>query len=373
MPGSRLLVSRFRLARQKGSGHQMIEQLKSPVVAAPMAGGVSNPDLVSEVGSAGGLGFLAAGYLDEEALAEQISSVRGRGVDAFGVNLFVPHGHEEVELADYEQRVKAEARAYGVQAGTPHWDDDQYQAKVELVLTAGVPVVSFTFGVPAAATVRRLHSSGTQVVVTVTTPDEARLAAEVGADVLCVQGAEAGGHRSVFADDGVAPGGGTLYGLLAALRLISSTVDTPLLAAGGLVHGQDLAAVLAAGALAGQFGTAFAVCDEASTSEIHRREIAAGERETTLTRAFSGRPARGLVNRFLNEHSAHAPAAYPQLHHLTKTVRAAAKAQGDPEGMSLWAGQTYSQTRPMPAAELVSKLAAEARAAVRVAATRLGT
>jgi nitronate monooxygenase len=232
--------------------------------------------------------------------------------------------------------------------------------------------VSFTFGAPEASTVERLRAIGTEVVVTVTTPEEARRAAAVGADLLCVQGVEAGGHRAVFDDDGESPGGGPLYGLLAAVRLISAEVELPVIAAGGLVHGRDVAAVLAAGAVAAQLGTAFLVCDEAGTQQAQRAAIAAGERETALTRAFSGRPARGLVNRFLVDNSAQAPAAYPQLHHVTKPIRAAAGKLGDPEAMSLWAGQTYSRAVAMPAAELVRTLVEDARRALDVSRRRLG-
>lgn len=328
-----------------------------------MAGGISTPELVAAVSSAGGLGFLAAGYQSEEALAAQIARTRELSGEPFGVNLFVPGERNNADLDAYRSRIGAEAERYGVETGSPHWDDDLYQAKVELVITERIPVVSFTFGAPESSTVDRLHAVGAQVVVTVTTPQEARHAADVGADLLCVQGAEAGGHRAVFHDDGRTPGGGQLYGLLAALRLIRAEVDLPLIAAGGLVRGADVAAVLAGGAVAAQLGTAFLVSDEAGTQQAQRDEIAAGERETALTRAFSGRPARGLVNRFLSDHSGHAPAAYPQLHHLTKPVRGAAGKAGDPEAMSLWAGQTYSQAVAMPAAELVHRLVDDARGA----------
>lgn len=351
---------------------QVIAERAIPVIAAPMAGGISTPELAAAVSWAGGLGFLAAGYLSEHALTTQISRFRELTAEPFGVNLFVPGECRQIDLAEYRARVGAEAARYGVEPGAGYWDDDLYQAKIELVLAERVPVVSFTFGTPDESTVDRLHGVGAEVVVTVTTPQEARRAAAAGADVLCVQGAEAGGHRAVFDDDGESPGGGPLYGLLAALRLISAEVDLPLIAAGGLINGEDVAAVLAGGAVAAQLGTAFLACDESGAQQAQRDELVAGERETTLTRAFSGRPARGLVNRFVAEHGEYAPPAYPQLHHLTKPVRGASAKAGDPEAMSLWAGQTYSQTLVMPAADLVSELAADARSAVQVAARRLG-
>src|SRR5690606_33305837 len=231
-------------------GRSMIAKRQFPLISAPMAGGISTPELAAAVSSAGGLGFLAGGYLTEKALAEQVSAVRESTSEPFGVNLFVPGIRHAIDLDDYCARMGAEAARYGVRAGAPSWDDDQYQAKVELVVHQRIPVVSFTFGLPEESVVERLHEVGSEVVVTVTTPEEAAQAAAVGADAVCVQGMEAGGHRAVFEDDGRSPGGGPLYGLLAALRLVKAEVDLPVIAAGGLVHGADVAAVLTAGAVA---------------------------------------------------------------------------------------------------------------------------
>jgi nitronate monooxygenase len=342
----------------------MLDRLDVPVVAAPMAGGASTPELVAEVGRAGGLGFLAAGYLSVEAVAAQISATTALTDKPFGVNLFVPGPQSNVDLSGYRERVRVQSVT---EPGEPRWDDDSYAAKLELVMALRVPVVSFTFGLPDPGDVRRLHAAGAAVVVTVTTPAEARQAARVGADALCVQGSDAGGHRGTFADDGVSPGGGELFGVLAALRLVGAAVDLPLIATGGLVHGADVAAVITAGAVAAQLGTAFLTCPEAGTAPAHRQALADGTRRTALTRAFSGRPARGLVNRFLTENGPHAPAAYPDVHHLTKPVRAT----GEVEVMSLWAGQTYSLARPAPAAEVVARLHSEARQALSAANERI--
>ncbi|MEU5690499.1 nitronate monooxygenase [Actinosynnema sp. NPDC020468] len=342
----------------------MFDRLDVPVVAAPMAGGASTPALVAEVGNAGGLGFLAAGYLGVEAVAEQLTATASLTSRPFGVNLFVPGAKSTVDVTGYRERVRAQSPT---EPGEPRWDDDSYAAKLELVMAMRVPVVSFTFGLPSSGDVDRLRAAGSAVVVTVTTPQEAEQAARVGADALCVQGSDAGGHRGTFCDDGISPGGGELFGVLAALRLVRARVDLPLIAAGGLVHGADVAAVITAGAVAAQLGTAFLSCPEAGTSAAHREALADGTRRTALTRAFSGRPARGLVNRFLVENEGHAPAAYPQVHHLTKPVRAT----GDPELMSLWAGQTYALARPAPAAEVVRRLHREAREALAAAVLRI--
>ncbi|MGP4016375.1 NAD(P)H-dependent flavin oxidoreductase [Saccharopolyspora sp. 5N708] len=348
----------------------MIAERGIPLIAAPMAGGISTPELAAAVSAAGGLGFLASGNLSADALAAEIAACRALTSEPFGVNLFVPSARRDLDLADYGARVEAAAARHGAKAGAPNWDDDNYPAKVELVVAERIPVVSFTFGVPDRSIVERLHEVGTEVVITVTTPQEARAAADLAADLLCVQGMDAGGHRAVFHDDAELPGGGPLFGLLTAIRLVQAEVDLPLIAAGGVVHGADVAAVLSAGAVAAQLGTAFLVCDEAGTTSTQRAEIAAGQRETALTRAFSGRPARGLVNRFMADNAA-APAAYPQVNNLTRPMRAAAGKAGDPELLSLWAGQTYAQARPMPAAELVHRLMVEARRALAHATARL--
>jgi nitronate monooxygenase len=350
----------------------MFESLRFPVVVAPMAGGPTTPELVAAVTAAGGFGFLGSGYLTGEALGELITETAALTGESFGVNLFVPGAPSTAELSGHRERMLAEARRYGVELGDPHWEDDDYPAKLDVVVERRIPVVSFTFGLPSAEDVARLHEVGGKVVVTVTGPEEARLAAAAGADALCVQGFEAGGHRGLFADDPALAAGGEVYGLLAALRLVSSVVDLPLIAAGGLIDGADVAAVLVAGAVAAQLGTAFMRADEAGTNATQRRALAEGGRKTAFTRAFTGRPARGMVNRVITELSGQAPSAYPDLHHLSKPIRGAAAKAGDPEAMSLWAGQTYPLADAGPAAEIFAKLEREAREAFTRAGKILG-
>jgi nitronate monooxygenase len=348
----------------------MIVESRIPLVAAPMAGGPSTPELAAAVSGAGALGFLAGAMLTEDRLVEQIARVRSLTDEPFGVNLFVPSDRRDVDLDDYRSRVAETAGRYGAEPGPADWDDDSYPAKVQRLVDERIPVVSFTFGLPEASTVEQLHEVGSEVVVTVTTADEARQAARVGADAVCVQGMEAGGHRGVFHDDPEMPGGGPLLGLLPAIRSVRAAVDLPVIAAGGLVHGADVAAVLTAGAVAAQLGTAFLVCDEAGTAQAQRTQMAEGQRQTDITRAFSGRPARGLVNRFMLDNT-DAPAAYPQVNNLTKPMRGAAGKAGDAEAISMWAGQSYAHARPMPAADLVGLLRREAREALQAVTGRL--
>lgn len=328
--------------------------LERPVVQAPMAGGISTPALAAAVCEAGGLGFLAAGYRRPDAVADEVAELRSMTDRPFGLNLFAPSGlpADPVAVERYAARISHEG-----ELGEPRHDDDHFAAKLALAAELSVPVVSTTFGSPSAAQVERLHAAGCAVWVTVTTPTEARIALGAGPDALVLQGFEAGGHRGAF-DDLVADD----FGLLTLLRLVAGITAVPLIAAGGIFDGVGIAAVLVAGAAAAQLGTAFMLCPEAATSPTHRAAIESDAR-TAVTRAFSGRRARAIVNRFMREHTDAAPSAYPEVHHLTAPLRRAARESGDPDRIHLWAGQSHSNARSLPAATLTQDLAAEAAAA----------
>jgi nitronate monooxygenase len=339
-----------------------LDVLLHPIVQAPMGGGPSTPALAAAVSGAGGLGFLAAGYKTIEALRGDLDELRrlvAPGI-SFGINLFAPPGHGAgaADVAAYAETLRAEAVRSHADLGEPRWDDDHYAGKLELVCAEHVPVVSFTFGCPSLEDVGRLQDGGAAVWVTVTTVDEAHAAHAAGVDGLIVQGVEAGGHRGAF--DDTRPGD---LGLLALLQLVRGAVGdaTPLVATGGIATGRGVAAVLAAGAAAAQLGTAFMLCPEAATAPAHRSAISDAHASTALTRAFTGRAARGIINRFQRDHSETAPSAYPEVHHLTAPIRAAARQRGDADGFNLWAGQAHPLAQAIPAAELVVQLADEAR------------
>jgi nitronate monooxygenase len=226
-----------------------------------------------------------------------------------------------------------------------------------VLLKERVPVVSFTFGCPETAVITALQKAGAFVIVTVTSVEEAQIAAEAGANALCVQGAEAGGHRASFRNDPEKDEVLTLFPLLADVH---ASVRLPLVAAGGIMDGYGIAAALQAGASAVQLGTAFLRCPESGAHPLHKQALVDPRfTETAVTRAFTGRPARGLANRFMAEYSDLAPAAYPQVHHMTKPMRAAAAKVGDRERMALWAGEGYRMARELPAGELVRELKRE--------------
>ncbi|EPR27597.1 nitronate monooxygenase [Geobacillus stearothermophilus] len=343
----------------------MFSTLPIPIIQAPMAGGVSTPELAAAVSNAGGLGFLAGGYKTAEAMRKEIHELRTLTDRPFGVNVFVPGDKtvDEEAVERYRVALAAEAERFGASVGEPKWEDDDWAAKLDVLLQERVPVVSFTFGCPDKEVIAALQKAGSFVIVTVTAVEEAEMAAEAGANALCVQGEEAGGHRASFGNDPEQDEALELFPLLARVR---AAVRVPLAAAGGIMDGRGIAAALKAGASAVQLGTAFLRCPESGAHPLHKQALADPRFvETAVTRAFTGRPARGLVNRFMAEYRALAPAAYPHVHHMTKPLRAASAKAGDPEGMSLWAGTGYRLARELPAAELVEELKRELEEAWR--------
>ncbi len=377
-----------------------VRDLARPVVQAPMAGGISTPRLAAAVSDAGGLGFLAAGYREPEAVAAEVAELRELTDAPFGLNIFAAGGEaaDPDVVAEYAARIGVEGAL-----GEPRFDDDWFDEKVALAAELAIPVVSFTFGAPTAAQIEALHAAGCAVWVTVTTPAEAALAlasdtvetatdrsasdattasdaltaaegdndppveavssSTTRPDALVLQGSEAGGHRGSF-DDLASQD----FGLLTLLRLVAAITDVPLVASGGLFDGGGIAATLVAGATAAQLGTAFMLCPEAATSPAHRLAIESTT-PTDVTRAFTGRRARGIVNRFMRDHEQAAPSAYPEIHHLTSPIRRQSRESGDANRLHLWAGQAHAQSRAIPAAELVDALASETQAALTEART----
>ncbi|MFF7184095.1 nitronate monooxygenase [Streptomyces sp. NPDC008222] len=345
--------------------------LRHPIVQAPMAGGASVPQLVAAVSEAGGLGFLAAGYKTADGMYQEIKQLRGLTARPFGVNVFMPQPDQADPAAVevYAEQLAGEVTWYKAQLGDPHSGrDDGYDAKLAVLLDDPVPAVSFHFGVPAPSVLQSLRRAGTFTLVTATTAEEALAVQEAGADAVIAQGVEAGGHQGTHRDSAENDGSG--IGLLTLVAQIREAVRIPIVAAGGLMRGSQIAAVLAAGASAAQLGTAFLATPESGAHPLHKQALTDPLFvRTELTRAFSGRPARALVNRFMREHGPYTPAAYPEINHLTSPLRKAAAKADDPQGMSLFAGQGHRLARDLPAGRLVEVLAAE----LREAATALST
>jgi nitronate monooxygenase len=328
-----------------------------PIVGAPMAGGPGTPALAAAVSNAGGLGFIPAGYLSADRFADDIAAARAMTTGPLGVNMFVPQPSvaDWVALDYYADELENVAEHYQVEVGRPEFgDDDDWERKLEVVADMRPELVSFTFGVPPPDVIRRLSALGLLVMVTVTSTYEAGVAVAAGADSLVVQGPDAGGHRGTFAPD-MEPGTESLHQLID--RIHRAHRDIPIIAAGGLGTAEDVAGVLRRGAVAAQVGTALLLSDEAGTNKAHRtamkNQLFA---KTIVSRAFSGRYARGLENEFIRLLDTVAPLGYPEVNQMTLPIREAAADWEDPNGMALWAGTSFEKARTGPVADIVAGL-----------------
>jgi len=332
-----------------------LRELTCPVIVAPMAGGPSTPELAAAGSNAGGLGFVPGGYLTAEVFAGRITAARGLTTGPVGANLFVPGPSTAVpaSIESYAKALAEDAERYHVALGEPRFDDDAWAAKVDVVMDLKPEVVSFTFGLPQPDEVARMRGAGIYTVATVTTLAEAEVAVACGVDALAAQGPAAGGHRGTF-DPVAEPASQPLHQLLHAVIVAT---NLPVVAAGGLMTATDVADVLAMGALAVQLGTAFLLADEAGSSPVHRAALQDESfTDTAVTKAFSGRYARGLRNRFIEEHEDHAPFGYPEVHYLTSPLRAASVKARDPHATNVWAGTGFRQAKAAPVADIIAAL-----------------
>jgi nitronate monooxygenase len=334
-------------------------QVRLPIIQAPMAGGPDTPALAAAVSNAGGLGSLGCGYLKAaqiDALAETVRRLSDR---PFALNLFVrgdePSGPAPAHCTSvlYELRLGLGLPPEPTPASAP----DAYATQLEAVLRAQPRLFSFTFGMPRREEVQALQARHILVVGTATTVAEGEALAALGVDAVCAQGCEAGGHRGTFLgrfED-------ALVGTMALVPQLVRALGVPIIAAGGIMDGSSIRAALGLGAQAVQLGTAFMLCPEAGTHPAHRAALVSpAARTTVVTRAFSGRPARGIRNRMTDLFEAVPPAPFPVQQQLTADIRAAAAARGRTDLMQMWAGQAAPLARNLPAGELVATLAREA-------------
>jgi NAD(P)H-dependent flavin oxidoreductase YrpB (nitropropane dioxygenase family) len=329
----------------------------NPVLAAPMAGGPSTPEFVMAAGRSGSLGFVAAGYKDAELLRAQIATVAAAGIP-FGVNLFAPNPVPISEDAyrAYARLLQPEADAYGIDLAAIglREDDDQWSEKIALLIEHPVPVVSFTFGIPPAEVIAALRRAGTVTVQTVTSGAEARQAADAGVDMLAVQASAAGGHSGTLTPSTVP----SVIPLPTLVRQVAGAVPLPVIGAGGIATTTDVAAALRAGATAVAVGTVLLRADESGASAAHRAALADPAFDSTVvTRAFTGRPARGLRNAFTDRYTDGAPEGYPAIHYLTSPLRRAAAAASDPQRLHLWAGTGHAAATAEPLDRILTRLA----------------
>ena len=354
-----------------------------PIIQGPMTGS-DTPALAAAVSSAGGLGMLGCGMRSPAAMAEAAAEVRRRTDRPFGMNLFVQASPapDDATVQAALQRLAPFYAEFGLVPERPaQWCED-FAAQFEALVAARPAVASFTFGILTAAQVARLQAVGSYVIGTATTLAEAQAWAAVGADAVCASGMEAGGHRGTFLTPtqpgatGAAPSladfAASMVGTLPLVAQCVQALTIPVIAAGGIMGGRGIAGALALGAQAVQMGTAFLACPESGIGPAYRQALAqAQDTDTRLTRVFSGRPARGIVNAMMEALAAEEDRvpAYPVQNALTGALRRTAATQGRTSHLSLWAGQGVGAARPVPAARLMALLAQEWRlAAASVAA-----
>lgn len=332
-----------------------------PIIQAPMAGGSTTPELVAAVSNAGALGSFAAAILPPQAIAENVARIRGLTDKPFNVNLFVLETPRpsEPELAEALERLQPIRDELDLgPAAIPRKFCEDNRAQIEALLDLKPPVVSFAFARPDIEFVRAFKQAGSLVIGTVTNVAEAKALEAVGADFVCAQGFEAGGHRGTFIGDVE----DSWIGLMALVPQIADAVKIPVIAAGGIMDGRGIAAAFALGADAAQLGTAFLACTESGIHPGYKQKLReTPDNGTRLTRTFSGRYARGVVNEFMERmrpYEKEIP-AYPVQNALTGELRQAALKQNRLEYYSMWAGQGAGMSRGVPAADLVNKLVAE--------------
>ena len=340
--------------------------LTHPIIQAPMAGGISTPELTAAVSNNGCLGMIAAGYLDPDALLKEIKAVKKKTKNWFGVNLFVPNLYEIEGCALHTSKTLLEPiheslhiEQHQVSLPEAKCDDDNYHQLIDLIIREKVPVCTFTFGLPSRDVIHRLKQQHIILIGTATTVKEAIEIERAGLDMVILQGSEAGGHRGTFLhteDEG-------LIGLMALIPQAVRLINIPVIAAGGIMDGRALMAARCLGAAAVQMGTAFLTCTESGATDIHKQAVTkATDSQTTLTSAFSGKKARGINNTFIRmmQKHEHDLPVFPIQNALTKSIRAASSNQNNREFMSLWSGQSPMLASLQSAEELIERVMEEA-------------
>ena len=348
--------------------------MTSPVMQAPLGGGGDTPAMTAAVSGAGGMGFIGAAYMSPDAIAAASAAVRAGTNRAFGINLFAPQ--RPAPDVDGTAALAAAApffTALGLATPeAPPPGDDPFERLLPAALESGARLFSFTFGTLPVEAMQALKAHDMFIIGTATTVAEALALEASGVDAITAQGAEAGGHRGSFDADGP----GATVGTMTLVPQIIDAVSVPVIASGGIMDGRGIAAALMLGAQAVQMGTAFLTTTEGGAPEVQKQAIlAAGDNDTRITRAFSGRPARGIANRFMLTVDAGGPDAilpFPLQNQLTRPMRTAAGKAGDAACLSLWAGQGTRMSRCLSSADLMAALDRETEAALKRASTLAG-
>lgn len=333
-----------------------------PIIQAPMAGGITTSTLVAAVSNNGALGMIGAGYLSPAQLREQIKEVKQLTSKGFGVNLFVPNDFEvtedEMDIAsDLLHKFQTQLNIENEPVILPRMEDalQVYNEQIQVIIEERVPICSFTFGVPSIETIEQLKQHAIILIGTATTVLEAKAIENLGMDAVVVQGSEAGGHRGNFLS-GHEEG---LIGVMSLIPQVADQVTIPVIAAGGIMDGRGLMAALSLGAKAVQMGTAFLTCEESGAHPVHKEAILnAKDEDTTLTRAFSGKWARGIQNKFIIEMQEHEAEIlmFPVQNTLTQSIRKASSSQNNKDFMSLWSGQSPTLAKNETVEALIQRI-----------------
>ncbi|MDI2588318.1 nitronate monooxygenase [Psychrobacillus sp. NEAU-3TGS] len=317
-----------------------------PIIQAPMAGGITTSKLVAAVSNNGALGMIGAGYLSPTQLQEQIREVKELTSKSFGVNLFVPNDfqvtEDEIDVASkLLHKFQAQLNIENEQSVIPNKDDafEVYNEQIKVIMEEKVPICSFTFGVPSVEIISQLKQHGIILIGTATSVVEAKAIEKLGMHAVVVQGSEAGGHRGNFISNHEE----SLVGLMSLIPQVSDHVSIPVIAAGGIMDGRGLLASLYLGAKAVQMGTAFLTCEESGAHPVHKEAILqAKDEDIIFTRAFSGKWARGIQNKFTTEMQKHEAdiLPFPVQNTFTQSIRKASSSQNNKDFMSLWSGQS---------------------------------
>jgi len=346
------------------SNNKLTEQIKIqyPIIQAGMAGGVTTPELVAAVSNAGGLGNVGAGYMTAKDMRQTIHAIHRLTDKPFGVNVFVPE-HPETTQDHIDQTNELLAPIRKDLGITPTCVENAvslklFEEQIDVLLEENVPVVSFTFGIPPEPVIQKLKAANKTLIGTATTVKEAVMNEENGMDMVVVQGSEAGGHRGTFA----VPFEKGMIGTMALVPQVADHVGIPVIAAGGIMDARGVRASFALGAQSVQMGTAFVTSTESGAKEQHKEAILnSTEDQPVVTSAFSGKPARGVENKFIvdmKQHEGDLP-GYPLQNTLTKDIRKAAAEQNKPQYMSLWSGQNTRLSRNINAEEIIKHIVKE--------------
>ncbi|PFH88524.1 nitronate monooxygenase [Bacillus sp. AFS088145] len=350
--------------------NQITELLKIeyPIIQAPMAGGITTSDFVAEVSNCGALGTIGAGYMTPSQIREQIREIKRLTNNSFGINLFVPNdfivneneisnSNDLLQPFNEELNIKQNNR---IQVQNFNSFNDTFHEQIKVIIEEGVPICSFTFGLPSKEMIKELKLHNIILIGTATTVNEAIEIEKLGMDLIVLQGSEAGGHRGNFLNDHEE----SLIGLMSLIPQVVDQVRIPVIAAGGIMDGRGLIASLCLGAKAVQMGTAFLTCIESGAHEIHKNAILnSTEDQLVLTRSFSGKWARGIENKFITEmkkYEADLP-QFPVQNTITQTMRKASSVQNNKEFMSLWSGQSPRLAKKESVENLINEIMDEAK------------